>query len=116
MSRWTMIKVEYIRIPKSTMYNATINCMDVTKEEETPLWGESHPAVSMEDLIQVLHKKLRAHPDATIEMGPRTKQTKLIQLGDDLRDMIRDNLPEALVAFAPIHRTVRVRDSKEMTS
>jgi len=117
MQKWTMIKVEYIRIPKATHYNAIVECTEVVKDDkevnETSLWGESHQAVSMEDLIQVLHKKLNEHPDARITMGPRTKKTKLVQLGDDLRDLIRDNLPEALVAFAPIHRTVRVRD-KEM--
>lgn len=117
---WHMIKVEYIRIPKSIVYNAVVDCTKVVAEgettKETVVWGESHQAVSMEDLIQVLHKKLANHPDARITMGPRTKDTKLTQLGDDIRDMIRDNLPEALVAFAPIHRTVRIRDNKEMTS
>jgi hypothetical protein len=115
-----MIRVEYIRIPKATVYNAIVDCTKVEAEDEekireTVLWGESHQAVSMEDLIQIIHKKLASHPDARITMGPRTKDTKLTQLGDDLRDMIRDNLPEALVAFAPIHRTVRIRD-KEIAS
>jgi hypothetical protein len=101
------------------VYNAMIEVSEVEQKEtevvETLLSGHSLPTVSMEEIIKDVHKTLQEYPEAAVEMGPKTKNTKLIQLGDDLRDMIRDNLPEAMAAFAPIHRTVHVRD-KEMQS
>lgn len=115
---WTMITVKYLRLPKETVYNATIDCTEVCSDGktsvETPLCGESLLSVEMGSIITKIHEILRLYPQAVVTMGPRSKQERLTQLAPDLRDLIRDNLPAALESFAPIHRTVYVRD-KEIT-
>lgn len=115
MNQWKMIKVEYIRIPKSVVYNAVVQVMEIIADidvEETMIEDHSLQTVSMEDIIRVLHKKLQQYPDATVTMGPRSKKTQLTEFKEDLRNLIRDNLPEALERFAPIHRTIHVRDKE----
>jgi len=116
MTQWMMIKVEYIRIPKTAVYNAVMEVTEVTKEEEdineVLLSGRSLPTSSMEEIIKAVHQTLQEYPEAEVEMGHRTKNTKLTRLGNDLRDMIRDDLPSALASWAPIHRTIHVRDKE----
>lgn len=123
--KWTMITVTYTRQPKTRVYRGSISVTEVAMTKvpkdsvtETELGCEEFQALPMEEIVEKINAKLAVWPDAKITMvRPPPEESKsprpsaAFELDEQMRDMIRDNLPEALKVFAPIHITVKVGPS-----
>jgi len=121
MAVWTMISLEYARLPKTTKYKMRVKIDRVSKEEGKSaqilnLGDASASGVEMSDLVLTLHQNLRDHPDAKVTMlqtptrepqfsAPKPQGQELDQR---MVDLIRNDLQAAQKMFQPIEQRVVV--------
>lgn len=119
MSRtWIMIDLCYVRVPGTTLYNAELRATQVTTGNESRCLKEKTKfRVEMGDVIRELHKDLQQYPSATVTIvRPKTQEflkagrthPTAVELDENMRDIIRDDLDKAIEMFAPIERSVRI--------
>ena len=120
--QWTMITVTYTRQPKTTVYRGSISVVEVTKRKvpkdslhEKEVGGHTFQGSSMESIIRSLQGLLQKYPEAKVTMvrppaeEPRDKRPPpAYELDENMRNTIRDDLPEALKLFAPIDMTIKL--------
>ena len=122
MPRSVMIAVYYNRTPNTELYELKIDVRMLIVEEgaeakEEKLLDSRKHRVRMESIIADVHELLQTFPDALVTMIRETTRPMLygqrpprgFTLDYKMRDLIRDDLHEALKAFAPIERVVKVR-------
>jgi hypothetical protein len=121
-----LIQASYTRIPKTTLYRGNVSQgLHIETEAEDgvrtlmPLDTQTtfkFDDAPMETIITLIHDALQGESNAIVLMTQTGKDGEYLQrkvlanrLSDDLRDLIRDNLDQALKKFAPIERTVHIR-------
>lgn len=121
MMKATMITVSYDRVPMETLYDAELGVYLLTveaaeKTEEKQVVSIERTKVTMESIVTDLHNLLNTYPDAkvTVIRGSRPTQYKRtkpkgVELDDNIRDIIRDDIARAYELFAPIEHTVNVK-------
>ena len=118
-----MIKWSYGRIKNKFNYDGNLLITNVSSDgkdiTEDDIESEDYNDVPLEEMVAALHNFLGKYPEAeiTVMVKGREKrygspETKYHALDSKFRDLIRDNLSEALKLFAPIERKVFIKIPK----
>lgn len=103
--------LEYSRKPMTTNYTATVHggyTDEVTKSVDCTSTLRVLTEVKIPDILEVLQSYIIEYPDARVFMLQTPYQDKFTrvlpmhELSDSMKELIRDQLPEAIRAFSPI--------------
>lgn len=120
-----MIEVCYTRLPGTTNYKGYVRAVVVTihpgafrdpvEESQKEITFEDF---SMDDIVYTMNEFLQTWRNAKVTVvRPNAvdlmvfRNPKAVELDEQTRDLIRDNLEKAYEMFAPIDQTVKVRDT-----
>lgn len=107
----TTLLLEYSRIPKTVSYSAVIKIgtsNDESRELDCSLTLREMTGISLETVIEALHNCMNEKPHERVFIIQTAYQErserlpKMYELGDTLKDLIKNDLPKAQAAFAPI--------------
>jgi hypothetical protein len=106
-----VISVQYKRIPKTELYMGEI-VLYREESQNTLTRAETlfqFRDMRLEEVVRRLHQELKSRPEARVLMqqevtriGAKDKKYKTHEFDTHLRNVIRDDLDEALRMFAPI--------------
>jgi hypothetical protein len=103
--------LEYSRQPMTTNYIATIcggHTDEVTKAVECTSTLNVLTEVKLPEILEALQSCMIEYPDARVFMLQtpyQEKSTRILpmhELSEDMKELIRNRLPEAIRAFSPI--------------
>lgn len=103
--------LEYSRIPKTTVYVATIKygtTDETLREISFPTILSLMTGVPLESAIEELHTCVKKQPHEhvfimqTSYLEKSTRLQKMHEVSQSLLDLIKNDLPKAKLAFAPI--------------
>lgn len=116
------VRVEYARLPNTVLYEGFVEVVLLSDNKEAEPLPEDEidrtdiEASMFEVFLAEAHDMLQAHPDYALVFAARKTGSSDVAstmiISEDLRVMLRDDLEKALSHWAPLSRTVHVRERK----